>query len=115
MSFLNRFGNAIFWALVLTVSVNGYGGAITGVAKAAKAAKAGAVAAEAAKVAAIAGQTASVVGRVGACVARRSKTAPRDAAEKFCYQKYEDCIKKTGKGGDTAEINDHCVGVVNKK
>ena len=118
MSFLNRFGLVFFSVLMLTVSINGHGSALSAVAKAqkaAKAAKAGAVATEAAKVTAVTGHTASVLGRVGACVARRSKTAPRSAAEKSCYQKYEDCIKKTGKGGDTAEINDHCVGVVNKK
>ena len=128
MYFLNRFSNAFFWALVLTVSVNSYGSPLSAVTKAvevaetaAKAAKAaevarvGAIAADAAKATAVAGHTALVVGRVGACVARRSKTGPRDAAEKSCYEKYEDCVKKNGNDRNTAEIDEQCVGVVNKK
>ena len=111
----------------MTVTVNGHGGVISGVAKAqkaakaaeagAKAAKAGAVAAEASK-ATVAGQAALVVGRVvgrlGTCVKKQPKTVAKDAAEKSCFAQYENCVKKDGKGGNTAEINDHCVGIVNK-
>jgi hypothetical protein len=127
MSFLNRFGNAIFWVLVLAVSVSSYGNTLSALAKAAevaetaaKAAKAaevarvGAIAADAAKVVAVAGHTALVVGRVGACVTRASKTAPKDAAEKSCYEKYEDCVKKSGDEPEGDKVNDRCVAVVNK-
>ena len=127
MYFLNRFGHAFFWLLMLTVSVNSYGSPLSAVTKAvevaetaAKAAKAaevarvGAIAADAAKVAAVAGHTALVVGRVGACVTRASKTAPRDAAEKSCYEKYEDCVKKSGDEPEGDKVNDRCVAVVNK-
>jgi hypothetical protein len=112
---------------LLTVTVNGHGGVISGVAKAqkaakaaeagAKAAKAGAVAAEASK-ATVAGQAtlvvARVVGRLGACVNKQPKTVPRDAAEKSCFTQYENCVKKNGKGLNTEQINDRCVGLVNK-
>ena len=113
--------------LLLTVSVNGYGGVISAVGKAqkaakaaeagAKAAKAGAVAAEASK-ATVAGQAAlvvaRVVGRLGACVNKQPKTVPRDTAEKSCLTQYENCVKKNGKGLNTEKINERCVGLVNK-
>ena len=127
MYFLNRFGHAFFWVLVLTVSVNGHGSALSAAAKAvevaetaAKAAKAaevaraGAISADAAKATAAAAHTALVMGRVGACVTRASKTAPRDAAEKSCYEKYEDCTQKNGSDPGEGKVNDRCVDVVNK-
>lgn len=128
MYFLNRFGHAFFWLLMLTVSVNSYGSPLSAVTKAvevaetaAKAAKAaevarvGAIAADSAKATAVAGHTALVVGRVGACVARRSKTGPRDAAEKSCYEEYESCVKKNGHDPAGDKVNDRCVDAVNKK
>ncbi len=117
----------VILVLLLTVSVNGYGGVVSAIAKAQKAAKvaeagtnaakAGAVAAEASK-ATVAGQAAlvvaRVVGRLGSCVNKQPKTIPRDAAEKSCFAQYENCTKKNGKGHNTEEIDDRCVGVVNK-
>lgn len=117
----------VILVLLLTLSVNCYGGVISAVGKAqkaakaaeagAKAAKAGAVAAEASK-ATVAGQAAlvvaRVVGRLGACVNKQPKTVPRDAAENSCFTQYENCVKKNGKGLNTEKINERCVGLVNK-
>ena len=124
MYFSHRFGHMALWVLVLTVSVNSYGNALTAAvevaetaAKAAKAAKAvevaraGAIAAEAAKAVVVSGR---VVGKLGTCVARQPKTVPKEAAEKSCLQQYEDCVKKDGHSAEGDKVNDRCVEVINK-